>query len=103
EWIDFNDWEQSTISFIRRSKDGSDAMVVVCNFTPIPRYDYQVGVPEGGYWKEALNSDAELYGGNGYGNLGGVEATNVYSHGKHHSLSLTLPPLGVLFLKKDSG
>ncbi|MFP3946167.1 MAG: 1,4-alpha-glucan branching protein GlgB [Archaeoglobaceae archaeon] len=103
EWIDFNDWEQSTISFIRRSKDGSDAMVVVCNFTPIPRYDYQVGVPEGGYWKEVLNSDAELYGGNGYGNLGGVEATNVYSHGKHHSLSLTLPPLGVLFLKKDSG
>ncbi|MFO7968363.1 MAG: 1,4-alpha-glucan branching protein GlgB [Archaeoglobaceae archaeon] len=103
EWIDFNDWEQSTISFIRKSKDGEDNMVVVCNFTPVPRFNYRVGVPEGGYWKEVLNSDAEFYGGNGYGNKGGVEATSVYSHGKHHSLSLTLPPLGILFLKKDSG
>ncbi len=103
EWIDFNDWEHSVIAFIRRSKDGSEAMVVVCNFTPITRYNYLIGVPEGGYWKEVLNSDAELYGGNGYGNMGGSEATPIYSHGKHHSISLTLPPLGILFLKKDSG
>lgn len=103
EWIDFADWEQSIIAFIRKSKDGSNSMVVVCNFVPVPRYNYQVGVPEGGYWKEVLNSDAELYGGKGYGNFGGIEASSVPSHGRYHSLSLTLPPLGILFLKKDSG
>jgi 1,4-alpha-glucan branching enzyme len=99
EWIDFRDWEQSIISFIRKDKNTDDIILVVCNFTPVPRYNYRVGVPRGGFWREALNSDAKIYGGSDYGNLGGVEATPVPSHGKYYSLSLTLPPLGVLFFK----
>ncbi len=100
EWIDFNDWEKSVISFLRRGKSTEDTILVVCNFTPVPRYNYRVGVPAGGFWKEMLNSDAKDYGGSGHGNFGGVEATPIPFHGKYHSLSLTLPPLGVLVLKR---
>jgi 1,4-alpha-glucan branching enzyme len=74
-------------------------MLVVCNFTPVPRYNYRVGVPAGGYWKEVLNSDAREYGGSGHGNLGGVEAAPVPYHGRDDSLSLVLPPLSIIFLK----
>jgi 1,4-alpha-glucan branching enzyme len=74
---------------------------VVCNFTPIPRINYRVGVPRSGFWREILNSDAKIYGGNGYGNFGSVEATPIPYHGKDYSLSLTLPPLGVLFFKNE--
>jgi 1,4-alpha-glucan branching enzyme len=76
---------------------------VVCNLTPVPRRNYRMGVPREGFWKEVLNSDAKIYGGSGHGNFGGVEATPVPSHGKYHSLSLTLPPLGVLFFKNEGG
>ena len=72
---------------------------MVANFTPVPRLNYRVGAPRGGWWQEILNSDAELYGGHGYGNLGGIEAAPVQAHGRYYSLSLTLPPLGILFLK----
>ncbi|MEK7238592.1 MAG: 1,4-alpha-glucan branching protein GlgB [Nitrospirota bacterium] len=99
EWIDFYDWEDSVISFIRKGRHTNDIILVVCNFTPIPRYNYRVGVPRGGFWKEVLNSDSELYGGSNMGNSGGVEAAWVPSHGRSHSLFLTLPPLGVLFFK----
>jgi len=99
EWIDFYDWEDSVISFIRKGKHTHEMILVVCNFNPIPRYNYRVGVPRGGFWKEVLNSDSELYGGSNMGNSGGVEAAWVPSHGRSHSISFTLPPLGVLFFK----
>jgi 1,4-alpha-glucan branching enzyme len=101
EWIDFHDWEESVISFLRKGKRTRDLILTVCNFTPVPRHNYRVGVPRGGFWKEILNSDAGIYGGAGYGNFGGLEATPVPAHGKWHSLSLTLPPLGVLFFKSE--
>ncbi len=101
EWIDFHDWEQSIISFIRKGKNTSDIILVVCNFTPVPRYNYRVGVPRGGFWREVLNSDSEEYGGSNLGNAGGVEVSPVPAYGKYHSLSLILPPLGVLFFKSE--
>jgi 1,4-alpha-glucan branching enzyme len=99
EWADLHDWEHSIISFLRKGESPDDLMLVVCNFTPVPHANYRVGVPRGGRWAEVLNSDATLYGGSGQGNLGGVEAAPVPVHGRYHSISLTLPPLGVLFLK----
>jgi 1,4-alpha-glucan branching enzyme len=99
EWIDLHDWEQNIISFIRKGKSNDEIILVVCNFTPVPRYNYRVGVPRGGFWREVLNSDARLYEGSGHGNLGGIEATPIPSYGRYYSLSLTLPPLGVIFFK----
>ncbi len=99
EWIDFHDWEGSVISFIRKGKSTEEIILVVCNFTPVLRENYNVGVPRGGFWREFLNSDAEIYGGNGNGNAGGVEASATPVQGRDFSLSLTLPPLAVLFFK----
>ncbi|MBI5440430.1 MAG: 1,4-alpha-glucan branching protein GlgB [Deltaproteobacteria bacterium] len=101
QWVDFHDWEESIISFLRRGKDPGRAVLVVCNLTPVLRQNYRVGVPEEGYWKEILNSDAVLYGGSGQGNMGGVETTPVPSHGYYHSLSMNLPPLGVAFFRRE--
>jgi 1,4-alpha-glucan branching enzyme len=98
EWIDCHDWEGSSISFIRKGNEGSRPILVLCNFTPVPRHNYRVGVPKGGFWEELLNSDAIVYGGSGLGNLGGIEASPTESHGHPFSLSLTLPPLAVLYL-----
>ena len=101
-WIDATDAEQSVISFIRRSSQ--DEMIVAAfNFTPVPRQNYQIGAPLPGRWLEVLNSDAPIYGGSGQGNLGGVDAAPIPRHGHLHSLNLTLPPLGALFLKPDHG
>jgi 1,4-alpha-glucan branching enzyme len=100
KWIDLEDAENSVISYLRRDKSGDENLVVVCNLTPTPRYNYRVGVPTDGYWKEVLNSDAKEYGGSGQGNTGGVEASPAAFYGKYdHSLSLTLPPLSVLIFK----
>ena len=99
EWIDFHDWEQSVIGFIRKSKSSGESVLVACNFTSVPRYDYRIGVPHGGFWRELINSDSEIYGGSGCGNSGGVEADAIRSQKRHFSLSLTLPPLSVLFFK----
>ncbi|UCD84111.1 MAG: 1,4-alpha-glucan branching protein GlgB [Deltaproteobacteria bacterium] len=101
EWVGLGDWEQSTISFLRKGKSSKDLILVICNLTPVPRNNYRVGIPAGGYWKEMMNSDAEVYGGSGQGNFGGVEASPVPSHGRDHSLSLTLPPLAVVVFKKE--
>jgi 1,4-alpha-glucan branching enzyme len=98
EWIDCNDSEESVLTFLRRGADGDRDVVVALNFTPIPRTAYRVGVPRGGWWREILNSDATQYGGAGWGNLGGQEAAPVGAHGRLHSLVLTLPPLGAVFL-----
>ncbi len=99
EWIDCGDWESSIISFVRRGKSTGDDFVVVCNFTPVIRVNYRVGVSGGGFWEEVLNSEATLYGGSGLGNAGGMEAEPEPFHGRPYSLSLTLPPLGILIFK----
>jgi 1,4-alpha-glucan branching enzyme len=99
EWIDTNDSERSVISFLRKSPGGREQIAVVCNFTPVPRYNYRIGAPRGGFWRELLNSDASEHGGSGHGNLGGVEASPVPCFGRMQSLTLTLPPLGAVFLK----
>jgi 1,4-alpha-glucan branching enzyme len=101
EWIDCNDTQQSTLSLIRKNRSTSEIILTVLNFTPTPRYDYQVGVPRGGFWQEILNSDAEEYGGSGHGNLGGIEAGPIEIHGRPYSLKLTLPPLGAVFFKSE--
>jgi 1,4-alpha-glucan branching enzyme len=98
EWIDCNDMEQSVITFLRKGREG-EMILVACNFTPVPRHNYRVGVPQGGFWQEVLNSDAVDYGGSGQGNLGGLEAVPIPFHGRFHSLNLTLPPLGAVFFK----
>jgi 1,4-alpha-glucan branching enzyme len=98
EWVDCHDADHSVLSFLRKSRDGRRLVLAICNFTPVPRRNYLAGVPRGGFWREALNSDAELYGGSGLGNLGGAEATPVAAQGRYHSLTLTLPPLGILLL-----
>ncbi|HEX7090057.1 MAG TPA: 1,4-alpha-glucan branching protein GlgB, partial [Longimicrobiales bacterium] len=101
EWVDANDSESSVISFLRRGRSPDDVILVVCNFTPVVRYDYRVGVPRGGFWRELLNGDAKEYGGSGVGNLGGVEADAIPFHGRPFSVNLVLPPLAVIFLKPE--
>jgi 1,4-alpha-glucan branching enzyme len=100
EWIDCNDAENSVLSFLRKASDGS-LLLVVANFTPIPRDNYLVGVPQAGLWRECLNSDATLYGGSGSGNQGGIHSVPVAAHGRFHSLNMHLPPLAVLVLKPE--
>jgi len=100
EWVDANDSGASVLSFLRKGKSAWDTVLVVCNFTPVPREKYVVGVPFDGYWRELLNSDAGEYGGSNVGNGGGVQAQDIPAHGRPHSLQLTLPPLSVLFLKR---
>jgi 1,4-alpha-glucan branching enzyme len=97
-WCDFSDWEQSVVSFLRRSASG-DTVLAVLNFTPVPRHGYRIYVPTGGRWTELLNSDAEVYGGGGVGNFGGVEAEEADSG--WCPLPLSLPPLGMLLLKPE--
>jgi 1,4-alpha-glucan branching enzyme len=98
-WIDCNDNENSVVSFVRRAKDPDDFLVMVVNFTPVPRQDYRIGVPAPGGYAELLNSDAEVYGGSNVGNGGWVNTEPIESHGQPQSLSLTLPPLGFVLLK----
>jgi 1,4-alpha-glucan branching enzyme len=102
QWLDADDAWNSVLSYVRRSrpaKGEAEELLVVCNFTPLVRHNYRVGVPEIGYWRELLNSDSDIYGGSGVGNYGGVQSVPVPFHGRPHSLVLTLPPLGMLVLK----
>jgi 1,4-alpha-glucan branching enzyme len=85
------------VSFLRQGLSSQQSVLVVGNFTPVPRFNYRIGVPRAGMWREVLNSDARHYDGNGYGNLGGVEASPVPYHGRPYSLTLTLPPLAIVF------
>ena len=101
EWIDCRDAESSIVILLRKGRREGRAVLVACNFTPVARPNYRVGVPRGGTWKEALNSDAKYYGGSGMGNMGEIEAAPVPCHGRHFSLSLTLPPLAILFFVSD--
>ena len=102
EWIDAADADGCVLSWIRRGSDDGEAAIVVCNFTPTPRYNYRVGAPAGGHWQEILNSDAPLYGGSGQGNLGGVEAAPVGCHGRPYQLTITVPPLGMVVFKRGA-
>ncbi len=100
QWVDFCDATQSVIAFVRKAKDQNNQILCLCNFTPVPRHHYRIGVPTEGHYCELLNSDASVYGGSNVGNLGGLRTSAIPSHGMPHSLSLTLPPLSVLFLKR---
>src|ERR1043165_8486402 len=100
EWIDCCDSDNSVVSLIRKSKSGQ-VVLVVLSYTPMARHNYAVGVPRGGHWREMLNSDAEIYGGSGQGNLGGVDAAPIPLHGRKWSVNLTLPPLGAVFLLSE--
>lgn len=98
QWLIGDDATNSVYAWLRWSKDGQP-LLVVANFTPVPRQGYRIGVPFAGTWQEVLNSDADTYAGSNYGNGGGVGTEALPSHGQTHSLALNLPPLGVLILK----
>jgi len=97
EWIDCGDADGSVVSLIRKGKSTPTLVLAACNFTPVPRLGYRIGAPRPGFWREVLNSDALEYGGSGMGNSGGVEAMGDGLHARPFSLTLTLPPLSVLF------
>jgi 1,4-alpha-glucan branching enzyme len=101
-WIDANDADNSVLSYVRMGKSTADIILAVFNFTPVPRENYRIGVPDGGYWKEILNSDAEAYWGSGHGNYGGAEAIAEPWHGRPYSLRLQLPPLSMILLKNEA-
>ena len=104
QWLDADDAWNSVLSFVRRSRmdpntGTCEELLIICNFTPLVRENYRVGVPHVGYWRELLNSDARIYGGSSVGNLGGAHSVPVPFHGRPHSLNLTLPPLAMIVLK----
>ncbi len=99
EWVDVGNAEMSIIAFLRKPAAEGATLLVVCNFTPVPRANFLLGVPERGFWRELINTDSRDYGGAGWGNLGGVESVPVGSHGRVESLSLVLPPLSTLILR----
>jgi 1,4-alpha-glucan branching enzyme len=99
QWIVVDDAEQSVLAWLRRG-DANDAPVaVVCNFTPVPRHGYRIGLPQAGRWKEILNTDAQIYGGSGMGNFGEAQAHSHPSHGFPASAEVSIPPLGVVYLQ----
>jgi 1,4-alpha-glucan branching enzyme len=102
EWIDAGDTGNSVVSFLRKGRDADQQCIIVCNFTPIPRHEYRIGVPQGGFWHERLNTDAAHYGGSGVGNLGGAVAVETPHHGRPFTLTLSLPPLSTLVLEPDT-
>ena len=101
EWVDCSDAPQGVVSFLRIGKLGDDPVLAVFNFTPVPRPNYRIGVPFDGRWEEALNSDATTYGGAGWGNYGSVVAEEMEQHGRPFSLPLALPPLSVMFFRRN--
>ena len=102
EWIDANDADHSVFSYLRKGTGKKETVLAVFNFTPVVRENYRVGVPANGYWRELLNSDGARYGGSDRGNMGGVEAVPIPLHGRPYSLTLILPPLGMLLLKREA-
>lgn len=104
EWIEANDSDNSVLAFLRKETDDPEHhVVVVCNFTPIPRHGYRVGVALPGRYEEVLNTDATDYGGSGVGNAGGLESEETPWHGRPHSINVTLPPLGTVVLERKAG
>ncbi len=103
QWLDRTNHAASVLSFLRWDMERRRPVLVVCNFTPVPRHNHRCGVPLGGRWHELLNSDARLYGGSGQGNLGGIEAAPLPAHGQYHALTLTLPPLACVMFRPEAG
>jgi 1,4-alpha-glucan branching enzyme len=101
-WIDCSDAEQSTLVYLRRGRTPGALVVVACNFTPVPRHGFRLGVPAAGWWQELLSSDAEIYGGSGQGNLGGLASDPIAWHGHPQSLTITLPPLGIVVFSRPA-
>jgi 1,4-alpha-glucan branching enzyme len=101
EWIDASDYQSSVISFVRKGKQAKDMILVVCNFTPAVRKDYHIGVPKNGTWREIFNSDAKKYNGSGTHNPSVIKSTKKHVHGREHALKLTLPPMGVVYMKYE--
>jgi 1,4-alpha-glucan branching enzyme len=99
EWIDVHDSEKNVLSFLRKGQSQEEVMMIACNFSPVPRGSYRLGVPRKGFWKEIFNSDAKLYGGSGRGNFGGVETVPIPLHGRHYSVTVDLPPLAAVFFR----
>ena len=99
EWIDFHDVEGSVISFVRFARNREEFLVFCCNFTPVPRHNYKIGVPRSGVYREVFNTDADMFGGSNLGNLGETFAGNAPSHGRPASTWITLPPLAVVVFK----
>lgn len=102
EWVDCGAWEDSVLTWLRKGDDPAQDVLVVCNFTPVLREKYLVGVPRAGYWRELLNSDGKMYGGSDQGNAGGIMSSPVEVQGRPHSLAMTLPPLSIVFLKREN-
>jgi 1,4-alpha-glucan branching enzyme len=100
-WIDCNDVGQSVLLMLRKGFSSDQAVVIACNFTPIPRHNYRVGVPRSGVWEEILNSDATIYGGSGKGNIGALKTSPVSWHGYPQSLNLILPPLAMVAFRRQ--
>ena len=99
QWIDCNDSQQSSLSLLRRGTNHEDTLIIACNFTPVPRTEYRLGVPMLSWYQELLNSDAKMYGGSNIGNSGGVQAEEIPWHGQPYSIFITLPPLSAVFFK----
>ncbi|MFC1870333.1 1,4-alpha-glucan branching protein GlgB [Chloroflexota bacterium] len=99
EWIDGNDVEHSVVSLMRKGRSPDDSVIIVCNFTALTHFNYRIGVPQAGFWRELLNSDSMEYEGSGKGNMGGVEAAPIPLHGRPYSMTFTLPPLAAVFFK----
>jgi 1,4-alpha-glucan branching enzyme len=102
QWLEPNDASNNVLAFARRSADGSDVVVCVCNLSPVPREGYRLGMPRAGRWVEALNTDSTYYGGSDVGNLGGVLAEEHGWHDQPYSAEVTLPPLGAVWLVPES-
>ncbi len=99
EWIDCHNYEDCVLSYLRKAKDPNDLLIVCCNFTPVPRKGHRLGVPQGGWYEELFNTDSQYYNGSNIGNFPGVMADEQMSHGRPYSISITLPPLGLVVLK----
>lgn len=99
EWIDVHDAEKNVLSFLRKGRSETELMAVICNFSPVPRPNYRIGMPQKGFWEEVMNSDARQYGGSGRGNFGGVETVPIPLHGRNHSITIELPPLAAVFFR----
>ncbi|HEU5118860.1 MAG TPA: alpha amylase C-terminal domain-containing protein, partial [Isosphaeraceae bacterium] len=99
QWVEVKDQDRSVFAYLRKARHSDDQVLVACNFTPVPRHNYRLGVPRSGPWQEILNGDARLYGGSGQGNLGSLLTSPVPSHGFDQSLNLVLPPLSVIAMR----
>ncbi|MFD2518728.1 1,4-alpha-glucan branching protein GlgB [Salinimicrobium flavum] len=102
EWVDINDEENSIISFLRKGKDPKENILIICNFTPVPRENYRIGVSEKGSWKEIFNSDDKKFGGSDVKNSEVIDSQPLPAHRKENSLALTLPPMAVIYLKRTN-